>query len=683
MSLAAIITVDAEKCVNCHKCIAVCPVKYCNNAMEDHVTINNDLCLSCGQCITACTHEARGYQDDTSAFLDDVQAGKQMVAIVAPAIAAAFPDDYLRFNAWLKSLGVAAVFDVSFGAELTIRSYLNHLKENKPRMVIAQPCPALVTYIELYRPELLPYLAPADSPMMHTMKMIRHYYPRFSRHRIVIISPCIAKKQEFHAVGIGDYNVTLSRLNEYINKSGVNLKSFPEIDFDNDPAERAVLFSTPGGLLRTAERDATSIGKVTRKIEGPEVIYHYLEHLPAQVEIGEHPVLIDCLNCEKGCNGGTGTPAKTIHADTLEHRIEKRQLAMRQRYHTQDGQPGRVKKVQKIVGRYWKTGIYNRRYEDRSSTNTVIHPDDNQMQVIYQDMLKFKPEDFLNCASCGYDSCEGMAVAIFNKLNRKENCYYFINQVSEKMVSRQETIIKKLSDEIHTITESAGVIEQSINQLVELIHEQQFMVAQTTSAIEEESRTIQSLVDKMESNTTIKLVELTRIGGDQILLLGETMKDISLMASQMKEIVSTIDEISNRTNILSINASIQSAHAGQFGKPFSVVAQEIKTLSANTARHVEEIEQFINHTKHKLQDAAALSLQGGDSFQEIAKEVNQVDSFLQEFSVNMDAMSENSRNIYQVQTDLKSLSEQVLDKSRFVEQNIGSIRESLLHLKNI
>jgi iron only hydrogenase large subunit-like protein len=107
-------------------------------------------------------------------FLNYIKFNKDVVAIAAPAVAANFPDLYLNLNGWLKSLGVAAVFDVSFGAELTIKSYLEHQKENNPKAIIAQPCPAIVTYIEIYRPELVKYLAPADSPMLHTIKMIKN-----------------------------------------------------------------------------------------------------------------------------------------------------------------------------------------------------------------------------------------------------------------------------------------------------------------------------------------------------------------------------------------------------------------------------------------------------------------------------------------------------------------------------
>ncbi|MBN2662552.1 MAG: 4Fe-4S binding protein [Bacteroidales bacterium] len=153
-SLPPVIKINEALCVNCHVCISVCPVKYCNDGSGDFVTINPNTCIGCGKCIEACTHEARTYIDDFQKFVDDLIAGEKIIAVSAPSSAASFPDAHLKLNTFLKELGVAAVFDVSFGAELTVKSYIEHIKNNNPKTVIAQPCPAIVTYIELYKPEL-------------------------------------------------------------------------------------------------------------------------------------------------------------------------------------------------------------------------------------------------------------------------------------------------------------------------------------------------------------------------------------------------------------------------------------------------------------------------------------------------------------------------------------------------
>lgn len=122
--LAAVIRVDEGKCVNCHACIAACPVKYCNNDAGTKVTVNHNLCIGCGSCIQACTHHARLLVDDSEQFFTALDKKEKIIAIVAPAVASNFPGQYLNLNGYLKFRGVEAVFDVSFGAELTVFSYV-------------------------------------------------------------------------------------------------------------------------------------------------------------------------------------------------------------------------------------------------------------------------------------------------------------------------------------------------------------------------------------------------------------------------------------------------------------------------------------------------------------------------------------------------------------------------------
>jgi iron only hydrogenase large subunit-like protein len=275
----------------------------------EKLTINPNLCIGCGNCIAACSHKARVLMDDSSRFFRDIKQGEKMIAIVAPAIASFLPDHYLNLNGYLKSLGVAEVFDVSFGAELTVTSYVDHIKKKNPRMVISQPCPAIVTFIEIYHPELLSYLAPADSPMLHSIKMIREYYSQFHDHKMLIISPCIAKRREFDDTGMGDYNVTFLSIKNHLDEKKIDLSGYPAAPYMGALAERAVQFSSPGGLLDTAERFVPGIRRRTNKIEGVHTIYPYLAELSGQIKKPDIwlPQLVDCLNCEKGCNGGPGT----------------------------------------------------------------------------------------------------------------------------------------------------------------------------------------------------------------------------------------------------------------------------------------------------------------------------------------------------------------------------------------
>jgi len=421
-TLSPVVRIDEDRCNNCYACIAACPVKLCMDGSGSKLLINTSLCIGCGNCIDACHHKARLIIDDTLLFFWDLKREVKMVAIVAPAIASFFPGKYLNFNGYLKSIGIEAVFDVSFGAELAVASYISHIKENNPRMVISQPCPAIVNFIQIYHPELLPYLAPVDSPMLHTIKMIREFYPQYRDHRIAVISPCIAKRREFDETGLADYNVTMLALKNKMDEHGLQVGSFPKEDYTGPKAERAVRFSSPGGLLETAERFSPGIGRRTLTIEGGHVTYPYLEEVSRLLDTDIRlPLLLDCLNCEKGCNGGPGTGQNKTPRVVLDNPIRERSDTMEAFHKT--GKGGRqTKRYHKIVGKYWKKGLYKRDYKDYSKNNSLREPNELQLTEIYHSLRKYKPEDIYDCTACGYGTCRAMAMAIFNKLNKPENC---------------------------------------------------------------------------------------------------------------------------------------------------------------------------------------------------------------------------------------------------------------------
>lgn len=556
--LAKVVSVDAAKCINCHTCISACPIKMCNDGSDNHVTINDDLCIGCGQCLRACKTSARQIVDDTAQFLCDVHT-VPMVAIVAPAVATCFPGMYMQFNAFLKHLGVAAVFDVSFGAELTVMTYLDHLKNNKPRTVIAQPCPALVTYMEIYQPELLEHLAPADSPMVHTMKMIREYYPQYRDHRFAVLSPCAAKRREFDDTGFGDYNVTFEKIAEHIAERGINLADFSATDYDNPPAERAVLFSTPGGLLRTAERWSADVRGVSRKIEGPHSVYDYLKKLPDSIARDTAPVLVDCLNCEMGCNGGTATGNRHKSQDELESLVEQRSREMKRRHKVHNQSDKRANAtIQKFVRKYWRSGLYGRQYHDRSGHVNYVIPTQQQKEAVYRDMHKYEEKDFLNCSACGYNSCEQMAVAVFNGLNRADNCHLF----RQTQIEAQKAASQELARAAHAALE--------------------------------------------------KVTQITERGEKAFMDLQQQVEDATQNTHGLNVLVKAIADISFQTNVLAVNASIQSARAGDAGRGFEVIASEVKKLAGNTrleadktASLIKQITETIERVQGQVHQAVA------------------------------------------------------------------------------
>jgi iron only hydrogenase large subunit-like protein len=583
-ALAEVIGVDKNLCKNCHACIAACPVKFCNDGSGESITINKEMCIGCGSCLSACTHGARYLIDDFPAFIKDVRGGQNVVAIVAPAVAANFPGTYLRLNGWLKSIGVKALFDVSFGAELTVHSYLEHVKKASPRMVISQPCPAIVTYLQVYQPDLVAHLAPADSPMLHTIKWVKEFFPKYGKHKFAVISPCIAKKREFSETGTGDYNVTFISLERHFEENKIDLKKFPETGFDTPAAERAVLFSTPGGLLETAERWNSGIRSMTRKIEGPETIYEYFSRLPEALAKGVSPVMIDCLNCVSGCNGGTGTSSRARSHDELEHWVAERSSNARKQFKGK-------KKIEALVKRHWKKDLYNRTYLDLRENNRIRIPNAAELKTVYASMRKLTAEDLYNCNSCGYRKCESMATAIFNGVNKPENCHHYFNgSTLELEIQKAESEATKARNALEETEKLRAVVEDKFQQNLQ------------------KAQKISDLLGRMESGnvavseTSEKLVALFNELNAGLKDLVQKVNSSSSAVEDLDPIVQSIIRMADQTNLLSLNASIEAARAGEHGRGFAVVAQEVGKLAEDSKGEILKIKPYSAELKKMFQD---------------------------------------------------------------------------------
>jgi iron only hydrogenase large subunit-like protein/archaellum component FlaC len=646
-NLAPVIKIDETKCINCYACITACPVKLCMDGSGEKLQVNHNMCIGCGNCIHVCTHKARDYIDDTEAFFQDLKKGTKMIAVVAPAIASFYPQQFLNFNGYLKSLGVDAMFDVSFGAELTVISYLDHIKNRNPRTVIAQPCPAIVSFIQIYAPKLLPYLAPADSPMLHTIKLAKEYFPQYKNHKVAVISPCIAKKREFSETGLGDYNVTMLALKKAIDAQRVDISSFAAVEYEGPHPERAVGFSSPGGLMDTAERFVPGISRKTHKIEGPHTIYPYLEEIEGLLDTDvELSLLIDCLNCEKGCNGGPGTGNIEKPTPVLENPIRKRRAKLEE-YHKPKKGEWVYTKYHKILNQYWKKGLYNRDYMDLSGNYNIKTPDEAELKKIYQRLRKFEDKDIYNCTSCGYGKCKLMATAIYNNLNKPENCSHYI-----LTLLKEERAVEELYNQLTEHINRASYIIEGINKQV---HDLDSSIGSQTAAAEESSaktwKMIGSLkelseISQKEQESIQELITNTGRGQESMRITIQSVKDISQSVDGISQAIQIISSIAANTNLLSMNAAIEAAHAGEAGRGFAVVANEIRHLSESTRENSRNISQTL---KSIISGIAVTSKQSGDTDSRIsemsteingvAQTINDLISTLNELSVESGAIS--------------------------------------------
>ncbi len=405
-------------CKGCNKCIFKCPTN-ANRAFWENskniLTIKSGYCISCGECISVCDHGARNYLDDIDIFFEDLKSNKDISLIIAPAA-------YLNFEkvskviGFLKSKGVKKVYDVSYGADICTWGYLKYIRENNPKTVIAQPCPVVVSYIEKFRSDLISYLSPVHSPAMCLAVYLKKY--ENTKDSLAFLSPCIGKKRECTDKNTNtmlNYNITFSKLLDYITANNINLDGYPDGDFDNVKTSIGFAFPRPGGLTENVKYH---LGDEvwTKQIEGIFNIEHYFKELTEDIANDRPvPLIIDALNCEQGCNLGTGTK-KNTRLNSIDYSIDSRK---------KDTKEIDTQKLTKAFNETLKLSDFLREYTDRSFDYQEI--DDIDLDPIFRSLGKFTIEDKnTNCFSCGYGSCYDFARAVARGDNHINNCHHFL-----------------------------------------------------------------------------------------------------------------------------------------------------------------------------------------------------------------------------------------------------------------
>ena len=338
----SIINVDEQKCVGCNACVRACPAEEANVARLDEdgqlrILINDDKCIKCGACIKACMHGARSFQDDMPAFLDDLHNGRELALIVAPSIKIAFDGQWRHVLYWMRRQGNVKIYDVGFGADICTWAHLRYLDKHPNLKLISQPCAAVVNYVLYHKPELTPYLSPIQSPMACVAIYMRKVLG--FKGKIAAISPCIAKIDEFRAIKVIDYNVTMEHLRNYFKENKIEFPregTYSEFEFDGYQGWEGNIYPTPGGLKKNLLVHSPELQVITS--EGTERLYEELDSYLEQ-DPESRPTVFDVLNCEFGCNGGpaTGKECKRFQMSDIMHHVERYSRKKRKAHTTKRG----------------------------------------------------------------------------------------------------------------------------------------------------------------------------------------------------------------------------------------------------------------------------------------------------------------------------------------------------------
>lgn len=411
-SLAPVYSVNAQ-CRDCYKCVRRCPVKAIR-VENDHAVVVPEACIYCGTCVATCPNRAKMVRDDLQAVRNLVGARKDVVLSLAPSFASEFPGvDPAKLSAALKKLGFAVVRETAVGANIVSRRVAELMaRSSAHRLQISSACPVVVELIQRYYPRFSAYLTPVDSPIIAHCKALRREFPDAP---IVFAGPCVGKKHESDLRQDLLYAaLTFEELRRWMMMAGVDDPTY----LAPDPAYRlpgdGAYYPIEGGMLRSVERNFHALapkGELQPMVlTGIRALQTMLETLDPKTL--EQPVFIEALACPGGCVCGPKTRVKCAAGGMLDLLRHARKTAPDDPEDKPD------------VGHH---------YRPAAATSATFPEAD--IQATLHALGKLRPEDELNCAGCGYDSCRELACAILAGNAEPQMCVSRMRQIALKQSS--------------------------------------------------------------------------------------------------------------------------------------------------------------------------------------------------------------------------------------------------------
>lgn len=180
-------------------------------------------------------------------------------------------------------------------------------------------------------------------------------------------------------------------------------------------------------------------------------------------------------------------------------------------------------------------------------------------------------------------------------------------------------------------------------------------------AIGEMANTLAEIANMAEEKTESAAViqSLVKNGDEKITATNQLLNEINSQLSEISEIVDIINAIAEQTNILSMNAAIESAHAGDAGKGFGVVAEEIRVLAESTGENAKRIGKSLYAIVSKVQDANVSSTDAAVAFGQISEQTVDMLHSLRDITDSVKTVDEKTRQVAQRTDDVSQTAQQI------------------------
>ena len=203
--------------------------------------------------------------------------------------------------------------------------------------------------------------------------------------------------------------------------------------------------------------------------------------------------------------------------------------------------------------------------------------------------------------------------------------------------SNVDELVRKFQDAVTVITSTIGVVAEMnmhVDTLVQSSSVQNEAIENSNKAVKEVVKSL-AYISQMAEERVKNAGEMHTYvsdGDDKISATNEILSKIAEQLDEVYEVVTIINNVAEQTNLLSMNAAIESAHAGEAGKGFSVVAEEIRSLAEETSENAAKISKVVNAIVKAVENANASSQSAFEAFEKVSLHADNIVGALQEVS---------------------------------------------------
>jgi methyl-accepting chemotaxis protein len=271
-----------------------------------------------------------------------------------------------------------------------------------------------------------------------------------------------------------------------------------------------------------------------------------------------------------------------------------------------------------------------------------------------------------------------------------------------RMLHSLHDVIVSIKSTAEQVASAAGQLQSSSDQMATGAEEVAAQASTVAVATEEMTATVQEIannclhaaegtkqVDTSANNGRIIVEETIRMMGalsNQVRATSHTVAELGKRSDQIGEIVTTIEDIADQTNLLALNAAIEAARAGEQGRGFAVVADEVRALAERTTKATKEISDMIKGIQKETHEvvesmekgvsqARAGTMEAGKSREALKEILSQVETLNEQVSQIATAAEQQTATTGEISNNINQITQVVQETAKGAQESAGSANQ--------